>query len=88
MRALVYSGPDQLAVEEVQVPAGGEALVRVKYVGICGTDLHLWHGELSAVRPPVIVGHEVVGEVAQVDGGEDREAGRFAPGDRVAIEPL
>ena len=89
MRALVYTGPDQLGVEDVPVPepAAGEALVRVRYVGICGTDLHLWHGENPTVQPPVIIGHEVVGEVAGVDGAEG-EAARFAPGDRVAIEPL
>ncbi len=84
MRALVYTGPDQLGVEDVQVPetAAGEALVRVRYIGICGTDLHLWHGEMAAARPPVVVGHEVVGEVV-LD-----TTGRLAPGTRVAVEPL
>jgi 2-desacetyl-2-hydroxyethyl bacteriochlorophyllide A dehydrogenase len=84
MRALVYIGPDQLELSEMAapVPAPGEALVRVRYAGICGTDLHLWHGEMTAVRPPVIVGHELVGEVV-----EDT-TGRFEPGQRVAVEPL
>ncbi len=88
MRALVYTGPDQLAVEDVPVPDldmdGGDVLVRVRYVGICGTDLHLWHGGIAAVEPPVIVGHEVVGEVEAVNVA----VSRFAPGDRVAVEPL
>ena len=84
MRALVYIGPDQLEMSEMAapVPAPGEALVRVRYAGICGTDLHLWHGEMTAVRPPVIVGHELVGEVV-----EDT-TGQFAEGQRVAVEPL
>ena len=84
MRALVYIGPDQLELSEMAapVPEPGEALVRVRYAGICGTDLHLWHGEMTAVRPPVIVGHELVGEVV-----EDT-TGRFAAGQRVAVEPL
>ena len=84
MRALVYIGPEQLELEEMAapVPEPGEALVRIRYAGICGTDLHLWHGEMSAVRPPVVVGHELVGEVV-----EDT-TGRLAAGQRVAVEPL
>jgi 2-desacetyl-2-hydroxyethyl bacteriochlorophyllide A dehydrogenase len=84
MRALVYLGPDALELEEMAapVPEPGETLVRVKYAGICGTDLHLWHGEMTAVRPPVIVGHELVGEVV-----EDT-TGRYESGQRVAVEPL
>jgi 2-desacetyl-2-hydroxyethyl bacteriochlorophyllide A dehydrogenase len=84
MRALVYIGPEQLELEEMATPAPepGEALVRIRYAGICGTDLHLWHGEMSAVRPPVVVGHELVGEVV-----EDT-TGRLAAGQRVAVEPL
>lgn len=84
MRALVYIGPEQLELEEMAtpVPEPGEALVKIRYAGICGTDLHLWHGEMSAVRPPVVVGHELVGEVV-----EDT-TGRLAAGQRVAIEPL
>src|SRR5215210_2865396 len=84
MRALVYTGPDSLELQEVvdPVPDDGETLVRVRYAGICGTDLHLWHGEMTAVRPPVIVGHELVGEVV-----EDT-TGRLAAGQRVAVEPL
>ncbi len=84
MRALVYIGPEQLELEEMAtpVPEPGEALVRIRYAGICGTDLHLWHGEMSAVRPPVVVGHELVGEVV-----EDT-TGRLPAGQRVAVEPL
>jgi 2-desacetyl-2-hydroxyethyl bacteriochlorophyllide A dehydrogenase len=84
MRALVYVGPDQLELEELPTPSpdDGEALVRIRYAGICGTDLHLWRGEMTAVRPPVVVGHELVGEVV-----EDM-TGRFPPGQRVAVEPL
>ena len=84
MRALVYIGPEQLELEEMAtpVPEPGETLVRIRYAGICGTDLHLWHGEMTAVRPPVVVGHELVGEVV-----EDTTS-RFQAGQRVAVEPL
>jgi (R,R)-butanediol dehydrogenase/meso-butanediol dehydrogenase/diacetyl reductase len=84
MRALVYIGPDALELEEMAapVPEPGESLIRIRYAGICGTDLHLWHGEMTAVRPPVIVGHELVGEVV-----EDT-TGQYEAGQRVAVEPL
>jgi (R,R)-butanediol dehydrogenase/meso-butanediol dehydrogenase/diacetyl reductase len=82
MRALVYEGPRQMPVVDVPEPSlgAGEALVRVRLVGICGTDLHLWSGAMPEVRPPRIPGHEVVGEV--VRGGD------LPPGTRVAVEPL
>lgn len=84
MRALVYTGPDRLELHDLDAPdpAEGETLIRVRHVGICGTDLHLWQGEMTTVRPPVVVGHEIVGEVV-----EDT-TGRFESGRRVAVEPL
>ncbi len=51
-------------------PGPGEALIRVKAAGICGTDLHIYHDEFKAV-PPVVLGHEVAGEVAAVGAGVD-----------------
>jgi (R,R)-butanediol dehydrogenase/meso-butanediol dehydrogenase/diacetyl reductase len=86
VRALVYTGPDELEVQDVTVPEMdvGDVLVRVKYAGICGTDLHLWHGGMAAVVPPVVIGHEVIGEVE----APDDPSARFSPGDRVAVEPL
>ncbi|MCC7370522.1 MAG: alcohol dehydrogenase catalytic domain-containing protein [Chloroflexi bacterium] len=84
MRALVYLGPDQLELENrpTPTPREGEALIRIRYAGICGTDLHLWHGEMSTVNPPVVVGHELVGEVVT------DTTGRYSAGQRVAVEPL
>ena len=68
MRALVYHRPEQLelaetadANAEARRGAGPDPVRR----GICGTDLHLWHGEMTAVKPPVVVGHELVGEVVE-----------------------
>ncbi|MGE3913153.1 MAG: zinc-binding dehydrogenase [Chloroflexota bacterium] len=84
MRALVYLGPDQLELENrpTPEPKPGEALVRIRYAGICGTDLHLWHGEMTTVNPPVVVGHELVGEVVT------DTTGAYQAGQRVALEPL
>jgi propanol-preferring alcohol dehydrogenase len=59
-------------------PGPGEVLVRVLACGVCRTDLHIADGELADPKLPLILGHQIVGEVA--GGGE-----RFAPGDRVGI---
>ncbi len=50
----------------------GEALVRVEMAGICGTDVHLWRGELP-VPLPVILGHESVGRIEQLGPGLERD---------------
>ncbi len=62
-------------------PASGEVLVRVIACGVCRTDLHIADGELEPHRMPVVLGHQIVGEV--VGAGEGAE--RFASGDRVGI---
>ena len=49
-------------------PGPGEALIRVKAAGICGTDLHIYHDEFKTL-PPVVLGHEVAGEVAALGAG-------------------
>jgi D-arabinose 1-dehydrogenase-like Zn-dependent alcohol dehydrogenase len=58
-------------------PGDGEVLVRVRATGLCGTDLKLVSGALASIRPPVIPGHEVAGEVVAGSDG-------LADGQRVA----
>ncbi len=79
MRAIIYRGPGQLALEEVPVPeiGAGEVLIRVAACGICGTDLKKIHR--GFIRPPQIFGHEVAGVVVET-GSAVR---RWKPGDRV-----
>ena len=79
MKAAVLKGPRQLAVEEVAVPEPGplQVLVRMRYCGICGSDLHLYRDPRTP--PGSIMGHEFVGEVAEVGRGVTR----FGVGDRV-----
>ncbi len=62
-------------------PAPGQVAVRVLACGVCRTDLHVVDGELPEPKLPLILGHQIVGEV--VANGEG--AGRFARGDRVGI---
>jgi L-iditol 2-dehydrogenase len=59
-----------LAEREERAPGPGEALVRVSGAGVCGTDLHIEAGEYASV-PPVTMGHEVSGVVAEVGEGVD-----------------
>jgi len=88
VRAVVAHAAGDLRVEELPVPEprADEALIRVRYGGICGSDLHYWrHGAAgeSILREPLVLGHEVVGvvEVAAADGsGPSR-------GTEVAVHP-
>jgi alcohol dehydrogenase len=80
MKALVYTAPHELVFrdEPDPIPAPGEALIAIDSIGICGSDLHGYHGNDPRRVPPLILGHEASGTV--VSG---RERGR-----RVAINPL
>jgi L-iditol 2-dehydrogenase len=87
MKAVVLYDKGDRCVElrDVPVPAIGpeECLVEVKYCGICGSEPHMYHGQLTLLaRPPVVLGHEWSGEIVQVG---ERVAG-FAVGDRVTCE--
>lgn len=86
MKALSYLGPEQIIMieKEIPIPKKGEVLVRVKACGICGSDVHGYLGITGRRIPPVTMGHEFAGEVAAL--GE--EAGKFAVGDRVAVQPI
>ncbi|MCF8104461.1 MAG: zinc-binding dehydrogenase [Desulfohalobiaceae bacterium] len=63
-------------------PQPGQVLVQVKRAGICGTDLHIFHGQFSKVRPPVTLGHEISGVVAEVGSN----TASWTPGERVTVE--
>lgn len=82
MKALVFEGPNQIAVQKVPIPKAGygEAVLRVTLTTICGTDVHILKGEY-AVRPGLIVGHEAVGIVHQLGPGVTG----YNVGDRVLV---
>jgi threonine dehydrogenase-like Zn-dependent dehydrogenase len=65
MRALVWRGGRSLELEELPEPepADGEAIFEVRLAGICGSDLHPYRGHEGPRRPPLVLGHEAVGEV-------------------------
>lgn len=88
MKAIVQTGPEQVAVQERDRPEpdAGEVLVDVHSAGLCGSDAHafLYHGDYEWTRLPRIVGHEYSGRVAALGPGVDR----FEIGDPVVEEPV
>ena len=75
MKALVYHGPQQMRWEEWAdpVPGPGEVLVRVRAVGICGSDLRGYSGESSHRVPPMVMGHEAASRPHTSPAPEDGE---------------
>jgi propanol-preferring alcohol dehydrogenase len=84
MRAMLLSAP-RTPLKRVDlpqpVPGPGQILIRVHACGVCRTDLHVYDGELTHPKLPLVLGHEIVGIVAAK--GERVE--RFAAGDRVGV---
>lgn len=80
MKALVYTGPHQLEFrsEPEPSPSNDEVLVRVEAVGICGSDMHAFHGHDARRPAPLVLGHEAAGRIA---------SGPRA-GERVTVNPL
>jgi 2-desacetyl-2-hydroxyethyl bacteriochlorophyllide A dehydrogenase len=81
MRAVTFQAPGEVRIAEKADPEIGsadEALVRVEASGICGSDLHIYHGRVP-VEPGFTIGHEFVGTVLAVGDGVER----VAVGDRV-----
>jgi 2-desacetyl-2-hydroxyethyl bacteriochlorophyllide A dehydrogenase len=87
MKAAVYQGNRTFATgtSEAVAPGPGEVRLNVAYCGVCGTDVHIYHGAMDGrVVPPKIIGHEASAEVAEI--GEAVED--VVVGDRVAVRPL
>jgi 2-desacetyl-2-hydroxyethyl bacteriochlorophyllide A dehydrogenase len=79
--ALAKPGAFELAEVASPAPAPGEVLVRVRAVGVCGSDLHFFRGEFPT-PPDFVLGHECAGEVAALGDGVTG----WSPGERVALE--
>jgi 2-desacetyl-2-hydroxyethyl bacteriochlorophyllide A dehydrogenase len=81
MRAVTFQAPGEVQLDEVAEPelfAPDDAIVRVEASGICGSDLHIYHGRVQ-IEPGFVIGHEFVGEV--IAAGDD--VTQVAVGDRV-----
>ncbi len=84
MKAVVYDAPESYSVREIPTPEPGPGQVRIKVgqVGVCGTDLHIHHGDFMA-EFPLIPGHELVGTIDRLGAGVDR----FRVGEQVSVNP-
>ncbi len=88
MKAIVLEEPGKLELREVPAPTSpgpGEALLQVKRVGICGTDLHAYGGRQNFFSYPRIMGHELAVEVLAI--GESADALPYAVGDNCCVIP-
>jgi 2-desacetyl-2-hydroxyethyl bacteriochlorophyllide A dehydrogenase len=87
MKTIVLDQPGQFRLTATEPPAApgvGEALLRVRRVGICGTDLHAFQGNQPFFSYPRILGHELAVEVAELGGDS---TGRVQVGDICTVEP-
>ena len=93
MKAQVFYEANDMRMEEIDIPqiSDNEVLVRVKAVGICGSDISYYYGHSPVGTPtgkgPLVLGHEFSGEVVEV-GKIPQFMGLFKPGDRVIVNPV
>lgn len=80
MKALVYTNPNEVTYREEPEPqfGAGDVLIEVDAVGICGSDMHAYHGHDPRRNPPLILGHELAGRILEGPG----------KGRRVTVNPL
>lgn len=81
MRAVTFQAPKEVRVEdrpEPELHAQDDAIIKVDATGVCGSDLHIYHGRVQ-IEPGFTIGHEFVGTVLETGEG----VGRVSPGDRV-----
>jgi L-iditol 2-dehydrogenase len=85
MKAAYVVEAEKVEVKDIDVPAlkDDEVLIRVKTVGVCGSDLHLFKGTHAFRKPPAVLGHEVAGDVVEIG----KNVTKFKIGDRVTVEP-
>lgn len=81
----VMTAPGEIIFREVPTPRPkkGEVLIKIMKIGVCGSDIHVYHGEHPFTTYPVTQGHEVSGEIAEL--GEGVEG--LKPGQKVTIQP-
>ncbi|MGD6840747.1 alcohol dehydrogenase catalytic domain-containing protein, partial [Bacillus thuringiensis] len=87
MKAVQVTGPHQLSIVEREKPVithEQDVLIKVKMVGICGSDIHIYHGTNPLATLPRVIGHEVTGIVEAVGGKVDT----LSVGDKVVLEPI
>lgn len=86
MKSIVVKNPNDLVIEEREIPnpAEGEVRVKVKLAGICGSDSHIYRGHNPFAKYPRVIGHEFFGVIDAV--GEGIDTSRI--GERVSVDPV
>ena len=87
MNATFYQGNASFSVAEVPIPApaNGEVQIKVAYCGVCGTDVHIYHGMMDKrVNIPTTIGHEMSGTIAAIGEG----VSGYQVGEKVVVRPL
>jgi alcohol dehydrogenase len=84
MKALVYTQPNEMQILDRPHPilADGEVILKIESVGICGSDMHAFHGHDPRRKPGLVLGHEFAGTIAEAS------TPLFSPGQRVTGNPL
>jgi len=85
LKAVRITGPQKLETIDIPEPHAGpeQVVIRVRNVGICGSDLHIYVGRHPNVKLPIIPGHELAGDIIEVGPGSTHKVG-----ERVVVEPL
>lgn len=87
MKAVMINKPHDLQIIEMENPIITEhdnVLIKMKAAGICGSDVHIYHGQNAAATYPRVIGHEMVGEVVEVGSN----ATKIKVGDRVIVDQV
>ena len=85
MKSICLKNPGEIEVTELStpIPSAGEALIKVKSVGICGSDIGAFRGINPMISYPRVLGHEVAGEIVSIPNNKKG----LKPGDRVILDP-
>ena len=87
MKASIYQGNKTFSIieKETEAPAKGEVRIKVAYSGVCGTDVHIYHGMMDKrVKMPLTIGHEMSGTIDAVGDGVTG----FSEGEKIVVRPL
>jgi len=86
VKALVYTGPGRVEIQDVAKPTAGpgDVLLQIQTAAICGSDIHGFLGHSERRKPGLVLGHEAVATIAEVHPS----VGGWEPGRRVVVNPL
>lgn len=86
MKAAIFNGAGKIEIQEIDVPepGKGEVLLKVGGCGVCGTDAHIYTGDIDNAVPPVILGHEITGTVERTGP----EVSSIVEGQEVVVDPF